>query len=180
MLKNLENVAATVATRLFTLEQEYSKNHFKKENGVYQSPLHFEMFNEDPKIDPYTHREFLLATQRILTGAETLMNKINDSSVNDANTWCENVSLRLKDYVPKLVASKLHWHPKEQNYDDLKKIATKHKWPTNEEINIEQVVNLTLIQQLATTMSNLRNSARHLYEFEVMSSDHQDSASGFD
>jgi len=147
MLHRIEKVAGRVANRLQDLEKEFSKEHFHTgANGQpYQSPLHFEMFDEPTDIDPLVNRDFLVAIQRILLQAENIMFENKVIYVKNPN-----------DYK---------WQPVKMTYEDLKNVTDQHKdeWPTpvNKDTS-NLLIKLTFITQLSTTMRHLQESARAL------------------
>jgi len=169
MLHRIEKVAGRVANRLQDLEKEFSKEHFHTgANGQpYQSPLHFEMFDEPTDIDPLVNRDFLVAIQRILLQAENIMFENKVIYVNEAFVWSKNVSRSLNKYIPQLVTNPndYKWQPVKMTYEDLKNVTDQHKdeWPTpvNKDTS-NLLIKLTFITQLSTTMRHLQESARAL------------------
>jgi hypothetical protein len=169
MLYRIEKVAESVAKYLHNEEKAYSTNNFQNVNNkTYQSPLIFALFDE-PAIDPDTNRYFLVAIQSILEQVEEIMHLMPSNAIQNISPRVVNVSRTLKKFIPQLVPhpNSNDWEPTKMTFQQLEKVADDHQseWPTPKSDKADTrdlLINLTLIQQLATTMTNLRNSARAL------------------
>jgi len=171
MLNRIKHIAENVATHLHAQTTIYSKSHFhlKDNNKPYHSPFVFVLFDE-PGIDRQTNRDFLVAIQLILNQVEVIMFKNTQfNDILDILTPLKNVSMMLNNYIPKLVTnpSSFPWKPTEMSYEQLESAVDelKGKWPTpksNGANTKELLINLTLIQQLAVTMTSLQHSAYSL------------------